>query len=404
MSDDGATSVTRWAPPPEPPGLATPDISFTAELIREVEGLRALLGPPELALIALVIAGAWLLVRGIDTLTRALPLPPLAQRRARLASTSARVAVWLAVGAWLAGHAIEVAPAITATVLGMFTAVVVFGLREQVADLIAGIGLALRGRVKEGDQIAVGELRGMVRRLGLMRTELRSSAGSTLLVPNRALSAAPIDVGRVRNSFPLRVALPLPGGLASPAQLERARTIATLSPYRDAGSRVDVRVDGERLLVEFQVWAARLLPAAEQHLRALLARHVVGPARATSSGRDSEADAEPARLDAGARIPSGARASAQASAAPSAADSTSGASVAARTGGAAGLSDPLMPPRGDAGAGVPAASDSSQWRRSYRRLAAPGRGGEAGVPGDDEGEGAEPPLNFDGLDDFDIRR
>ncbi len=145
------------------------------------------------------------------------------------------------------------------------------GLVKHFENLSTGFGLALRGRIKVGDQITLGPHTGMVRHIGLMQLHLRTAEGSVFL-PNRLLVGEALSIGRSRNSYPLRARLTAARAWP-PKALEAARCVAMLSPYRDVNSRVNVHCepeDGRALIVELQVWSPRLLDAADKHLRTML--------------------------------------------------------------------------------------------------------------------------------------
>jgi hypothetical protein len=65
-------------------------------------------------------------------------------------------------------------------------ALLLVGGRELIASYLSG--RAIRGLYEPGDEIAVGELHGVIRRLGPLCVEIRSSGGSEVRVPNRWLA------------------------------------------------------------------------------------------------------------------------------------------------------------------------------------------------------------------------
>jgi hypothetical protein len=65
-------------------------------------------------------------------------------------------------------------------------ALLLVGGRELIASYLSG--RAIRGLYEPGDEIAVGELHGVIRRLGPLSVELRANGGSEVRVPNRWLA------------------------------------------------------------------------------------------------------------------------------------------------------------------------------------------------------------------------
>jgi small-conductance mechanosensitive channel len=252
---------------------------MSAMVAEEIGALQQHLAFPKVLFFPAVAGMAWLLSRAVAALARF--AIRLGVRRRRLLVTGAAFA---SVGLWawalvlILGRLLRSAP--TLTLMGVVLAAVVLlvGLFKHVENIASGLGLAVRSRMEEGDQVRIGPYLGMVERVGLMRVQLRASGGDTVYVPNRQFAAEAMTIGRARNSFPLRISLVRPQGWRAD-DIERARRTALLSPYRDPKGRVAVQAegdDGSILVVEIQIWLERLLPAAEQHLRRMLDRDVAG--------------------------------------------------------------------------------------------------------------------------------
>jgi hypothetical protein len=83
-----------------------------------------------------------------------------------------------------------------------------------------------------------------------------------------------VQVGREQQALP--VSVPLPACASDPELRERLRRIASLSPYRRAGSRPTVSEDGERWVLMFQTWCTRqpevAARAVDRQLRAVARR------------------------------------------------------------------------------------------------------------------------------------
>ncbi len=250
---------------------------LSAELVREIDALTSLLTSPEILTIPIILLAAWIGTRAVSIATRvALRLGLQRERLVTAVSVLLTVVLWTWALVSVLGRLLAVAPALTLIGMGLASVVLLIGLSKHVENLAAGMSLVLRSRIKEGDQVSIGEHQGLVRRVGWTRVELRSPDGQTLFVPNRQVVVDAVSVGRVRHSFPLQVRL-VRTGPWSADHIEKARWTATLSPYRDVNSRVTVVTEGREgniMVVEIQVWASRLLPAAEQHLRRMLSTHV----------------------------------------------------------------------------------------------------------------------------------
>ena len=255
--------------------------SVAEEFTAEVRAVRDWLTLATLLLLGALVALAWFSTQLIQWLIRL--GYRLGIERARWVDNFGmvgRLGIWAWAVMMILIRAWRIAPMITLFATGLVAAGLMVGLVKHFENLSTGFGLALRGRIKVGDQITLGAHTGMVRHIGLMQVHLRTPEGSVFL-PNRLLAGEALSIGRSRNSYPLRARLT--AARAWPPQaLEVARCVAMLSPYRDVNSRVNVNCeaeDGRALLVELQVWSPRLLAAADKHLRTLLEENLRGMVR-----------------------------------------------------------------------------------------------------------------------------
>ena len=254
---------------------AAAEIALSDRLAAEAEAASRLFTLRSLLpLLALLLLG-WLLAR------LAIPLARVAwraglDRRRRLAASGTAIraitGVWIA---WVVARRLfSVAPALATGVVGVALGVMLLVLARSAQNVYVGLGLLARRRVREGDQITIGEQTGLVREVGLVRLHLGAADGASIFVPNRLLDERPVVVQRARGSAPASVRFPLDEP-ASPAAVELARRAALLSPYRAPGSRVVVsREPGPALRVDIQVWSDLAVRAAsaqvEESLRAAL--------------------------------------------------------------------------------------------------------------------------------------
>jgi hypothetical protein len=242
-------------------------------LASEAERLGALLRLDVLLQLAILAVVAVLLARLGTALVRfAWRLGIDSERRLAWLEGGSRVLVGAlvlyAVGRSIAGAA----PMLSA--LGLL-ALVVAGSRvfsAQLQNVLGGVGLLLRRRLRNGDRIQLGDLDGIVHSVGIARLRLTKADGSTVLVPNRMLNETALTVAREKNSVPVRVRVRFDLEPARP-MLELARRTALLSPYRAPGSSVEVArdpSDARVMEVAVQVWAAAAARVATDHLESSL--------------------------------------------------------------------------------------------------------------------------------------
>lgn len=243
----------------------------------ELEALRKDLTFPRSLFFPAMLLLAWAASRAIGRGTRF--VLRLGLKRRRLISTTGAMLsllAWFWAFAAILSRLLRTAPTLTLGVLTLAAVASVLVLRRQLESLAAGVSLAVRSRLREGDRIALGEFQGVVRRVGFTRVELHQADGSRLYLPNRLISTQAVTIGPARYSVPLQISLDRDRPWSA-EEIHRARMLASLSPYRDPSGRVVVETSGTRehhLTVQLQIWSPRLAAAAEQHLRRQLDRHV----------------------------------------------------------------------------------------------------------------------------------
>jgi hypothetical protein len=253
------------------------ETSLSTQLLAEVDALLSLLAFPSVLFFPGVLVSAWVLARVQQQLTRIVLRLGFRRRREVVAvSALITILIWGWALVLIGSRLLRAAPTLTLTVGALIGVLLFIGLSRQVENVAAGLGLAMRGRIEEGNQVTIGGHTGIVRRVGMMRVQLRTPDGDLVYIPNRQFVTDVVSIGRTRDSYPLLVEC-VRDQPWTPDELERARLCALLSPYRDAHSRVSVttaRDDVHVLAVEIQVWMSRLLPSAEQHLRRQLGTHL----------------------------------------------------------------------------------------------------------------------------------
>jgi hypothetical protein len=254
---------------------AAPPTELGAELLAELWSLGSVLTPRLVLLVVVVLAVLLAANRGITVAVR------VAWRLGWDGSHGlARVRSWaqlllLAAGVLVLGRelfrAVPLLSSVTLVVAGLVAALALPG---GLQDFTAGVSLANRNRFLEGDQIEVAGFSGTVRHIGVLRSMLRLPDGRTLWLPNREIVRSAVQVGREQQALP--VSVPLPACASDPELRERLRRIASLSPYRRAGSRPTVSEDGERWVLMFQTWCTRqpevAARAVDRQLRAVARR------------------------------------------------------------------------------------------------------------------------------------
>lgn len=247
--------------------------TLVERLATEAEGIDRLLAFESLVALVLLILLAVLLQRAVSFAVRmAWRLGLDANRRLSGWDSASRIVLAGAVVYLVAHRAATAAPILFALTVVVLIAAASQVFASQLRNVWVGMGLALRRRLRTGDRIKVGEHEGIVRDVGLSQTTLRKTDGSTVLVPNRLLAEDVVTVAREKNSVPVSVRIVLAERSAR-SDLEKARRVGLLSPYRAPGSAVEVERDTKEptaLTVQIQVWAERAAREAADHLDASL--------------------------------------------------------------------------------------------------------------------------------------
>ena len=239
----------------------------------EVRGIAELFTPSQLLVTASWLLLAWLSGKGFAWMMKVawrLGFDP----KHRLARTEGVFRVGIVAGCFylVLLRFLHRAPTLTGFALVVFIAAGSIALSPQLQNLASGAQLLLRRKIRPGDRVQVQGCAGVVDRVGLTRMVLRSADGSRTHIPNRVFDSEVLTVVRAKDSVPVQLTL----RLAQPvdvATIESARSLALLSPYRVAGSRVHA----QRVLnapnavqVEVHVWTDAAREPALEHLDAAL--------------------------------------------------------------------------------------------------------------------------------------
>ena len=251
--------------PLSPEATPTPP-SLGVELLEAVT--TATSGDTALSMLGTLLAAAVLvlLIRRLARRAAAAGLDP-AGSLARLALIGT-AAVVLGAGGLLLRALLGRAPSVAPWVLGLLALVAAAGLATVFRDFVAGLGIALRQRIRTGDRIQVGALAGRVERVGLLALRLRAPDGATIYLPTHRLQIEAIEIAHAHRGSPVEVRVhaerPLPRAVQT-----RIRTLAVLCPYRDPNAGLVLEGEGAgatSITVRFGVWSVAAVEPARAQL------------------------------------------------------------------------------------------------------------------------------------------
>ena len=153
-------------------------------------------------------------------------------------------------------------------------AVVGFAARQTLANVVAGIMLALTQPLRVGDHVTFEDNYGIVEDVRLSYTVIKTGAGQRILIPNERLAA-----GILKNDTLTSPAICLDISVWVPPDADTARAVGVIASATGAGVSVaEVRPDGVRLAVSGEKVAPAERPGREADLRAkaLAALHADG--------------------------------------------------------------------------------------------------------------------------------
>ena len=244
------------------------------QLLAEADALRELLTVWKLlpvVLLAAVGVGAYRLVARL--VKRASRAGYDAQRRlAAVRIITAGVAL-ISVVDVVARQVLVRAPLLGTSLVLVFASGALFALALRLQSAVGGLVLVLRGRIREGDRLVVGEVSGIVEHAGLLRIVLRGPDGAEVYLPAHTLDVEAVSISSPQRSQPVRLLLEreLP---YTREDTEAIRVTALLCPFRQACSHAEVTHpggDARRVNVELRAWSAPAAREAEAWLRKMLA-------------------------------------------------------------------------------------------------------------------------------------
>ncbi len=248
-------------------------------LLAEAQALRAISIGPGIVSLLLVLLLIGVLQFSLRGLLRRWGRSQTRRDMAHVLRFATRIAAWVLVASVVVHRLFTVAPLLATGTVVLGVAGLTFGVGLRAQDWLLGWAVVLRGLVRIGDQLEVGQAKGVVERLGLLRVSLSAVDGTRVLLPTRALTQDSLRISTPHQTVPVHVLLTPSAGITTDS-LARVRRIAGLCPYRSWVAEPAVDVEGERVHVRLQAWSPGAAVEAEAYLRESLDREPSTRARA----------------------------------------------------------------------------------------------------------------------------
>jgi small-conductance mechanosensitive channel len=146
-------------------------------------------------------------------------------------------------------------------------AALLVGLRDVLRQSISGVFVILQGRVRPGEYVQIGALRGRIERLGLMRVHIQTLDGLEHIVPPSALLTQTIALEPLPAARPVSLQVEVPAGLDPQRAARLLYEVAVLSPYADVRTRPEVAIETDGKSVHLSLWARSTSPRHERRYR-----------------------------------------------------------------------------------------------------------------------------------------
>ena len=115
--------------------------------------------------------------------------------------------------------------------------------------------IVLQGRVKAGEVIRIGDVRGRVERVGLKGVSIQTATGMTHVIPPLTLLTEQVVHEDREESRPVQLEIPLVDDI-DPYQAARVLyEVAAMSPYVDPRVRPEVAIDFIATGPQLSLWA-----------------------------------------------------------------------------------------------------------------------------------------------------
>lgn len=190
---------------------------------------QAELDGTELLLVMVVVALVLLAAYVANARLQAIAARLADTRRTRRPEAALQLLVWLAAALGSAVFVVLVTPglvpllAMAALLAGALASV------DALRSLMAGLILAVRRPFRRGDLVVIGQVTGLVRRVGLLTVELETDDQSVVEVPTRAALTESVrhPTAAARRGVPVSLIYPLPAGV-DPRRAQRAGMAAAI--------------------------------------------------------------------------------------------------------------------------------------------------------------------------------
>ena len=190
------------------------------------------LSASDVALVLAAAAALWLLGRAARWAFRLLPLGRSARARWSRFAPLVEGAVWLLFAvsalAWtLTGH-----PEVRLVALALVALGVVAAAWSTVRDYVSGVVLRSEGTLAVGDAVRVGEVEGLVTRLGGRAVELELPRGDRLVLPYHRVGASAVvrrTRARAAHTYAHTFTVAVPAALTPEVARQRVRRVVLTS-------------------------------------------------------------------------------------------------------------------------------------------------------------------------------
>lgn len=149
--------------------------------------------------------------------------------------------------------------------LGGLALVIAFS--DGLKQAVAGIFIILQGRLRPGEYVRIGDLRGRVERLGLQRIVLRAVDGMEHTLPPSHVLSAPLVREDAAGARPVRCEVRIPPGIEPQRAARLLYEVAALSPYADPRRRPEVAIDVDLEGTSLSLWGRACSPHYERRYR-----------------------------------------------------------------------------------------------------------------------------------------
>ena len=143
----------------------------------------------------------------------------------------------------------------------------IVGLRQILSQTLAGVFVILQRRVRPGEAVRIGALRGRVERMSLQGVLLRSADGVLHMVPSLTVLNETVEHEEHYSARPVHIEVPLPKNLDPHKAARVLYEVAALSPYADARVRPEVAIELTDKGPSLSLWSRALSLEDERRYR-----------------------------------------------------------------------------------------------------------------------------------------